>query len=35
MNAAHVKAEAAISTRNGFTVDLADFSIASQPDGVR
>jgi hypothetical protein len=29
MNVAHVKAEAAISTRNGMTVDLADFSIVS------
>jgi hypothetical protein len=27
MNAAHVRAEAAITTRNGFTVDLADFAI--------
>jgi hypothetical protein len=30
MNAAHVSAEAAIITRSGFTVDLADFAIASQ-----
>ena len=30
MNAAHVRAEAAIITRSGFTVDLADFAIASQ-----
>jgi len=35
MNAAHVKAEAAISTRNGFAVDFADFVITPQPDGVR
>ena len=27
MNAAHVRAEAAISTRNGFTVDFAGFAI--------
>jgi len=33
MNAAHVKAEAATSTRNGATVDFADFAIATQPDG--
>ena len=30
MNAVHVSAEAAIITRSGFTVDLADFAIASQ-----
>jgi hypothetical protein len=30
MNAAHVRAEAAITTRSGFTVDPADFAIASQ-----
>ena len=29
MNAAHVRAEAAISTRNGLTVDFADFAIAA------
>ena len=29
MNAAHVSAEAAISTRNGLTVDFADFAIAA------
>jgi hypothetical protein len=29
MNAAHVRAEAAISTRNGLTVDFADFAIAT------
>ena len=29
MNAAHVRAEAAISTRNGLTVDFADFTIAT------
>jgi hypothetical protein len=29
--AAHVRAEAAISTRNGLTVDLAEFAIASPP----
>jgi hypothetical protein len=34
MNAAHVGAEAAITTRSGFTVDLADFAIASQPNGA-
>jgi len=28
MNAAHVRAEAAISTRNGFTVDFAGFAIS-------
>jgi hypothetical protein len=33
MNAAHVRAEAATSTRNGATVDFADFAIATQPDG--
>jgi len=27
MNAAHVTAEAPISTRNGLTVDFADFAI--------
>jgi hypothetical protein len=32
MNATHVRAEAAISTRNGFAVDFADFVIASNPD---
>jgi hypothetical protein len=31
MNTAHVRAEPAISTRNGMTVDLVDFSIASNP----
>ena len=31
MNAAQVRAEAAITTRSGLTVDLADFAIASQP----
>jgi len=35
MNAAHVRAEAAISTKNGFKVDFADFAIGSKPDGVR
>jgi signal transduction histidine kinase len=35
MNAAHVRADAAITTRSGFTVDLADFAIASQPNGAR
>ena len=30
MNAVHVSAEAAIITRSGFTVDLADIAIASQ-----
>jgi hypothetical protein len=34
MNAAHVRAEAAISTRNGVTVDFADFAIALS-EGVR
>ena len=34
MNAAHVRAEAAINTRNGFTVDFADFAIGSEPDGA-
>jgi hypothetical protein len=29
MNAAHVRAEAAISARNGLTVDFADFAIAA------
>jgi hypothetical protein len=29
MNAAHVRAEAAISTRNGLTGDFADFAIAA------
>jgi hypothetical protein len=29
MNAAHVRAEAAINTRNGFTGDFADFAIGS------
>jgi hypothetical protein len=29
MNAAHVRVEAAISTRNGLTVDFADFAIAT------
>ena len=33
MNAAHVRTEAATSTRNGATVDFADFAIATQPDG--
>jgi hypothetical protein len=28
-DAAHVRAEAAISTRNGLTVDFADFAIAA------
>jgi hypothetical protein len=31
MNDAHVRAEAATSTRNGATVDFADFAIATQP----
>jgi hypothetical protein len=31
MNTAHVRAEAAISTRNGLTVDFADFAIG-QPE---
>jgi len=31
MNAAQVRAEAAITTKSGLTVDLADFAIASQP----
>ena len=31
MNAAHVKAEAAISTTNGFAVDFADFAMALHP----
>ena len=31
MNAAHVRAEAATSTRNGATVDFADFAIATHP----
>jgi hypothetical protein len=35
MNAAHVRAEAAITTRSGFTVDLADFAIASQPNSAK
>jgi len=29
MNAAHVRAEEVINTRNDFTVDFADFAIAS------
>ena len=28
MNAAHVKAEAAINTRKGLTVDFSDFAMA-------
>jgi len=28
MNAAHVRAEAAINIRKGFTVDFSDFAIA-------
>ena len=31
MNAAQVRAEAAITTRSGLTADLADFAIASHP----
>jgi hypothetical protein len=30
MNTAHVRAEPAISTRNGFMVDLSDFAIAME-----
>jgi hypothetical protein len=32
MNAVHVRAEAEINTRNGFTVDFPDFAIASYLD---
>jgi hypothetical protein len=31
MNAAHVKAEAAINTRKGLTVDFSDFAMALHP----
>jgi hypothetical protein len=35
MNAAHVRAEAAITARSGFTLDLADFAISSHPNGTK
>jgi hypothetical protein len=35
MNAAHVRAEAATNTRNGFTGEFADFAIASCPESIR